>query len=126
MSEISSAIMGTVNLYLRGKYAAAQSAIAAMGAKFIHPIEPECPKNPVTIRNTTDAITRRSAGIIPQNLSGRCDMQREDGRDIARRCLPKTFGTARRRYLLRRGERFVEPRFARSEERRVGKEGRCG
>src|SRR5436190_6579647 len=79
MSEISSAIMGTVNLYLRGKYAAAQSAIAAMGAKFIHPIEPECPKNPVTIRNTTDAITRRSAGIIPQNLSGRCDMQREDG-----------------------------------------------
>src|SRR5438093_9163041 len=46
-----------------------------MGAKFIHPIESEWPKNVVAIRNTTATMIRRSAGIISQNLSARYDMQ---------------------------------------------------
>jgi hypothetical protein len=51
--------------------------MAAMGAKFIHPMESACPKNPVAIRNAIAAMMRRSAGIISENLSGRWDMQRE-------------------------------------------------
>ena len=50
-SEMKSAISGTVNLYFVGKYAAAQSAMAASGAKFESQVEPEVmAKSPVTIR----------------------------------------------------------------------------
>jgi hypothetical protein len=49
--------------------------MAAIGAKFIHPMESACP-NPVAIRNAIAATMRRSAGIIRKNLSVRQDMQR--------------------------------------------------
>jgi hypothetical protein len=45
--------------------------MAAMGAKFIHPIESACPKKPVTMRNAIATMMRRSAGIISENLSVR-------------------------------------------------------
>src|SRR5207248_8430735 len=73
--------MGTVNLYCRGKQAAAQRAIAAMGAKFIHPIASECPKKPVAIRNTTATMMRRSAGIIPRIYPASKICKGEDGKD---------------------------------------------
>jgi len=44
------AIIGTVNLYFLGKYAAAQREIAASGAKFNNPIESGWAKSPVTMR----------------------------------------------------------------------------
>src|SRR4029450_2803743 len=75
-SEISSAIIGTVNLYFLGKYAAAQRAIAASGAKFNNPIEPGWAKSPVGAPHAKAEKRRRRAGIIRKNLSVPRDMQR--------------------------------------------------
>ena len=90
--------------------------MAAMGAKFIHPMELACPKNPVAIRNAIAAMMRRSAGIIWKNLSVQQDMQRGRSNGVLEFCfgvkaLPH-YSTAPVLRSLRPDERLIEPRFA--------------